>query len=465
MKQFMDQDFLLQTECAKRLYHDYAKAMPIIDYHCHINPQEIWEDHRYQTITELWLGGDHYKWRAMRGQGIAENCITSGDPYEIFESYARTLPNLIGNPLYHWSYLELKRYFQIDQPLNPSTAREIYNACNKKLQQPDMSVRGLVLQSEVDIICTTDDPIDALQYHQYLRDDPTFSVQVLPSFRPDAGYAVHKTGYGAYISKLASACGHPINDFDDLVQALATRLDYFVAMSCRSADHGLNEINYQSASKQELNAIFNQALQAPVDPQKTAQFQTAMLIALSKLYHQHGLVMQLHFNCLRNVSSRSLELLGTDTGFDAINDHGIAGLGSLLDTMEQANHLPKMILYSLNERDNQMIASIATSFQRDAQCAGKIQLGSAWWFNDHLRGMEKQLQDLASIGMLSHFVGMLTDSRSFISYPRHEYFRRILCNVIGQWMEDGMIQSDFDEVGSIVQNISYHNTKNFFDFR
>ena len=468
MKAFMDEDFLLDTDAAKILYHQYAEKMPVIDYHCHIDPAQIAEDRRYDSITQVWLGGDHYKWRAMRCNGIPERDITGAleaDPYRVFAAWAQTLPQCIGNPLYHWTYLELKRYFGITEELCPETAAEIYEKCNRKLAQPGMSVRGLIEQSNVKLICTTDDPADDLHWHEKIAADASCKVRVLPAFRPDKAMNVDKPGFAAYMARLSAAAGCPIRSFAELETALCARIDYFAAHGCRVSDHALDSTVYAPADEKTLDAIFVQAMQGVVSAEKAAQFKTAVLMAVSKKYAQLGWVMQIHYGCLRNNSTKWFEALGPDTGFDSVNDAGgAAALAGLLNAMQAGGHLPKMVLYSLNGEDNAAIATIAGCFQTDGECPSKVQLGSAWWFNDNKPGMEKQLTDLASLGTLGNFIGMLTDSRSFLSYTRHEYFRRILCGLIGRWVENGEVQPSMERLGHIVEDICYNNAVRFFGF-
>ena len=468
MKQFMDDNFLLETETARRLYHEHAEKMPIIDYHCHINPADIAEDKRYQTITEVWLGGDHYKWRAMRCNGIPESRITGAkdtDPYETFKAWSETLPRCIGNPLYHWTYLELKKYFGITEALTPATCKDIYDRCNARLAEPDMSVRGIIEQSNVKLICTTDDPIDDLAQHAKIAADPTCKVKVLPAFRPDKAMNIDKPGFPEYIAKLSAVVGYEIKTFADLKKALIERIDYFNARGSKVSDHALDYPVCAPATEAELDAILAEGLNGPVSADKGDKFKTAVLLALSEKYHAYGWVMQIHYGCIRNNSSIMFEKLGPDTGFDSVSDAGGAqALANLLDAMQKGGHLPKMVLYSLNHYDNETIATIAGCFQTDGECASKIQLGSAWWFNDHKTGMEKQLTDLANLGVLGNFIGMLTDSRSFLSYTRHEYFRRILCGLIGRWVDNGEVHADMETLGQIVQDICYNNTVKFFGF-
>lgn len=468
MKAFMDDDFLLETEAARTLYHDYAACMPIIDYHCHIDPAEIADNARYDSITALWLGGDHYKWRAMRCNGIPERRITGAkdaDPFDAFCAWAETLPRCIGNPLYHWTYLELKNYFSIREALTPDTARSIYDRCNARLRDADMDVRGIIRQSNVRLICTTDDPVDDLSAHARIAGDPDCTVRVLPAFRPDKAIKIDKPGFPAYLAQLSAVVGFPIRTFSDLTRALADRIAYFDAHGCKTADHGLDCVVYAPASASALDAILTEGLSGPVDAAASAQFQTALLCFLAGEYHRRGWVMQLHYGCLRNNSARMFASLGPDTGFDSMGDAGGSqALANLLNHLEQAGSLPKMVLYSLNPHDNETIATLAGCFQTDGECPSKIQLGAAWWFNDHKTGMLRQLTDLAALGTLGNFIGMLTDSRSLLSYTRHEYFRRILCNLIGGWAEQGEVQPDLPTLGQLVQDICYNNVVRFFGF-
>ncbi len=464
MTPFMNADFLLKTETATKLYHGCAEKMPIIDYHCHINPMEIYEDKRYATITEVWLGGDHYKWRAMRSCGVPEKYIT-GDatPAEKFQKWAETIPNLIGNPLYHWTHLELQRYFGITEPLNGDNAMEIYEKCNAILQQPDMTVRGIIRKSGVKLICTTDDPIDDLKAHELLAADPTAPAVVLPAFRPDKAMRADKPTFGAYVAQLEQVVGYAINTVEDMRKALNDRIAYFADRGCRVSDHALDYCFCVEASEEELNDIFARAKAGKaITWNEQLAYHTALLISVGKEYYRRDWVNQLHFGCLRDNSAKLFKRLGPDTGFDSMNDvSNAAGLAKLLSTLQEADALGKVILYSLNPADNGVIGTVMGAFQTDS---GKIQQGSAWWFNDHKPGMEQQMISLASLGALGRFNGMLTDSRSFLSYTRHEYFRRILCNLIGTWVEDGEYPADLKALGQLVENISYNNTLRYFRF-
>ena len=467
MARFMDADFLLKTETARTLYHEHAEKMPVIDYHCHINPMEIYEDKRYGTITEVWLGGDHYKWRAMRSCGVAERYIT-GDatPAEKFQKWAETIPNLIGNPLYHWTHLELQRYFGITEPLNGGNAMEIYEKCNAILAQPDMSVRGIIRRSGVKLICTTDDPVDDLKAHELLAADPTAPAVVLPAFRPDKAMRADKPTFPAYVAQLEGVVGYAINTVEDMRRALIDRIAYFADHGCCVSDHGLDCCFCVEASEDELNDIFARAREGKgITWDEQLAYHTALLIAVGKEYFKRGWVNQLHFGCLRDNSARMFRKLGPDTGFDSMNDAAnAAGLSALLSKLEDADALGKTILYSLNPADNGIIGTIMGAFQADSPIPGKIQQGSAWWFNDHKPGMESQMTSLMSLGAMGSFNGMLTDSRSFLSYTRHEYFRRILCNLFGQLVEDGEYPADMEHLGKMVENISYNNTLHYFGF-
>ncbi|MDR2655473.1 MAG: glucuronate isomerase [Oscillospiraceae bacterium] len=469
MVNFMNEDFLLKTESAARLYHEHAEKMPVIDYHCHINPEDIARDKRYTSISDVWLGGDHYKWRLIRANGTPESGVTGAlgeDPFLLFQSFAAALPRAIGNPVYHWTYLELKRYFGIEKQLTPETAREIFDACNKKLAEPGMSARGLIDQSNVRLICTTDDPTDNLEYHRQIAGDKTCKVKVLPAFRPDKAVNIRNPEFAGYIAKLAEVSGVEITDFASLCRALDSRIDFFNAMGCRASDHGLESCIYATASQAELDAILSAALGGEaVSPQRAEQYSAAVLLHLGRRYHELGWVMQIHFGCKRNNNSRMFRQLGADTGFDSMNGSGEPyKLSDFLDALDCTGQLPRMVLYSLNPADSEIIATIAGCFMADAGCPGKIQLGAAWWFNDTKSGMEKQLLDYANGTLLGNFVGMLTDSRSFLSYTRHEYFRRILCNFLGKLVEDGEYAADFDTLGRIVEDICYNNTARFFGF-
>jgi glucuronate isomerase len=467
-KTFLDDNFLLKSPTAVALYHEYAKKMPIIDYHCHLSPQEIFENKQYKNITEVWLYGDHYKWRAMRANGVEEAYVTgNASDYDKFLAYAKTVPMTIGNPLYHWTHLELKRYFGVEEQLNEQTAPAIWEKVNTLLAGGGFGARDFITKSDVKVVCTTDDPTDSLEYHTKIKEDPSFDVAVLPSFRPDKGLEINNKGFLDWIRKLANVSGIAITDYDGLLAALENRIEFFHANGGRVSDHALNYVPYAAATKEEAAAIFAKALAGEtVSLQEEQQYKTAILAFLGVQYAQRGWVMQYHMNALRNNNTRAFEKLGPDTGFDSISDTEVARpLSRLLDTIEResASGLPKTILYSVNPVHNHTIATMIGNFQGGG-IPGKIQFGSGWWHNDTKEGMIAQMKTLADVGLLSRFVGMLTDSRSFLSYTRHEYFRRILCNLIGEWVEDGEFPDDRELLGTIVQNISYNNAKNYFPF-
>lgn len=466
MKAFMDENFLLSTECARKLYHEYAETMPVLDYHCHINPQEIAEDRQFKNITQVWLGGDHYKWRQMRSNGVDEYYITGDAPdREKFQKWAETLEKLIGNPLYHWSHLELKRYFGYEGHLSGETAEEVWNLCNKKLQAPDMSVRGLILKSNVTLICTTDDPVDSLEWHEKIKADESFDVQVLPAWRPDKATNVEAAIFPEYVRKLAEVGDMEIQSFADLKRAILKRMAYFDERGCKVSDHGIDYVVCVPAAEEEVEGIFQKGLKGEtLTFEEIAKYKTAFLQFLGREYHRLGWVMQLHFGCKRNNNGLMFQKLGPDTGYDCINNYAPADqLADFLDSLNCTDELPKTILYSLNPNDNAVIGTVLGCFQ-DSSAAGKIQQGSAWWFNDHKTGMTEQMTSLANLGMLANFVGMLTDSRSFLSYTRHEYFRRILCELLGGWVENGEYPEDYKVLEDIVRGVSYRNAVKYFGF-
>lgn len=463
---FMDNDFLLNTKTAKTLYHEYAKDLPIIDYHCHINPMEIALDRKFDNITQIWLGGDHYKWRQMRFHGVEEAYITgAASDYEKFVAWADTLPTAIGNPLYHWSHLELARYFGYDGVLNRKTADQVWEICNETLSKQKMSARRFMEQSNVKVICTTDDPVDDLKWHKIIKEDTSFDIQVLPSFRPDKALAVNHPDFKQYIELLSQVSGTEVDSFGSWKEALRKRLDFFVNLGCKVTDHGMLFVPYRLISDDKADAILKKALMNKKVTQEEAwQFMTSGLLFLGKEYASRGLTMQLHFGVTRNNNQRMFRMIGPDTGFDGIyNKVPIDELGAFLNALDEQDALPKTILYSLNPTDNAAIGALIGCFE-NSLTPGKVQHGAAWWFNDHKTGMIEQMKSLASLGLLGHFVGMLTDSRSFLSYTRHEYFRRILCQMIGEWVEDGEYPMDMEELKSIIQGISYYNAKNYFEF-
>ena len=458
MKAFIDRDFLLTTDTAKHLYHDYAAPMPIIDYHCHLVPQEIYEDRKFENITQVWLGADHYKWRLMRSAGVDEKYVT-GDATdrEKFQKWAETIGLAIGNPLYHWSHLELRNYFGYEGALNGDTAEEVWNLCNAKLQEPGMSARNLIINSNVKALCTTDDPADTLEWHRKLAEEG-FSVKVLPSYRPDKAVALEKPDYLDYLAKLGN-----IDSYDKLVAVLKEKLEFFVESGCRVTDHGVDAVPFAPATHEEVCAIFAKRLAGEMPTALEAkQFKTALMLALAKEYARHGLVMQLHFGVIRDNSKRLFRKLGPDCGVDSIGDNAsIRELAAFLGELDETDELPKTIIYSLNPNDNAAIETVMGGFQ-NGTAVSKMQHGSAWWFNDHKQGMIDQMVSLANEGYLAGFVGMLTDSRSFLSYTRHEYFRRILCELVGNWVENGEFANDEKALQTIIEGISVKNAERYF---
>ena len=460
----MGKDFLLSNETAKHLYHDYAAKMPIIDYHCHISQKEIYENRQFNTITEVWLGGDHYKWRQMRANGIDEKYIT-GDASDLekFKAWAKTLSHLIGNPLYHWSHLELQRYFNIYEPLTEDNAEDIFNRCNEILKT--LRVRKILEDSKVNIVCTTDDPCDDLHYHQLIKEDKTLKTVVVPCFRPDKANNIEKVDYLDYIARLEGVTGRKINTFAELCAAIDERIEFFASMGCRASDHALEYIMYNPASPEEIERIFARRLAGEkVTREEELKFKTAFMSHLASVYHKLGWAMQLHYGCKRDNNTDMFNKLGPDTGYDTINNYApSAEMADFLDSLNREGNLPKTIIYSLNPADNAAIVSTMNCFQGDG-IRGKMQHGSAWWFNDHKIGMQEQMQTLANDGMLANFVGMLTDSRSFLSYTRHEYFRRILCDFIGTLVENGEYPADEKLLKEMVEDISYNNAVNYLGF-
>ena len=466
MKAFMDEDFLLTNDVAKKLFHDYAEKMPVLDYHCHINPQEIAEDRQFENITQVWLGGDHYKWRFMRSCGVDEYYITGGaSDKEKFFKWAECIGKAIGNPLYHWSHLELQRYFGYKGALSAKTAEEVWNLCNEKLADKSMSVRNIIKQSNVTLICTTDDPIDSLEWHKMIAEDKSFDVLVKPAWRPDKAMNIEKPDYTAYLAKLEKASGMSIKTFADLKKALVNRMEFFASMGCTVSDHALEYVMYVPATDAEIEAIFAKKLGGKdITKDEELAFKTAFMTFVAKEYVRLDWAMQLHYGCKRDNNTPMYEKLGPDTGYDCINNYAPSSqTADFLNNLVKADALPRTILYSLNPNDNQAIGTILGCFQDSTACA-KIQQGSAWWFNDHKTGMQDQMISLANLGNLSGFVGMLTDSRSFLSYTRHEYFRRIMCNLIGTWVDNGEFPEDYDILSDIVKNISYNNAVNYFKF-
>ncbi|MCI8834526.1 MAG: glucuronate isomerase [Ruminococcus sp.] len=467
MKAFMDRDFLLNSKTARMLFHEHADKMPILDYHCHINPEEIAKDRKFENITQVWLGGDHYKWRQMRSNGVEEKYITGdASDREKFQKWAETLEKAIGNPLYHWSHLELKKYFGYEGHLCGRTAEEVWNLCNAKLQEDRMSVRNLIRQSNVTLLCTTDDPADSLEWHKVIADDPEFEVQVLPAWRPDKAMNIEKPDYTEYLEKLGKAAELEIRTFADLKAALKKRMEFFDSYGCRASDHGLEYVMYVPASDETVEALFAKRLKGEeLTKEEVLVFKTAFMIFVGREYHRLGWAMQLHYGCKRDNNTFRYSQLGPDTGYDCIDNYTpSAQLADFLNALNATDELPKTIIYSLNPNDNAVIGTILGCFQ-DAGVAGKVQQGSAWWFNDHKTGMIEQMTSLANLGLLGNFIGMLTDSRSFLSYTRHEYFRRILCELIGGWVENGEYPADMEVLGRMVEDISYRNAVRYFGFR
>ncbi len=466
MKQFMDKNFLLSSDTAQKLYFDNAADTPILDYHCHINPQEIYEDRQFENITQVWLGGDHYKWRFMRSCGVEERFITGDAPdKEKFLKWAECVGRAIGNPLFHWSHLELQKYFGYHGVLNKKTAEEVWDLCNKKLADPSMSARNLIRQSNVTLVCTTDDPVDTLEWHKKIAEDDSFDVQVLPAWRPDKAMNIEKPTFVEYLSALSEASGTAIKTFADLKQALSNRMDFFASMGCSISDHGLEYVMYHPASDEEVEAVFaKRLLGSAVTREEELCYKTAFMVFVGREYAKRGWVMQLHYGCKRDNNTLRFDKLGPDTGFDCINNYAPSSeIADYLNALVKTDELPKTIIYSLNPNDNQAIGTILGCFQ-DSTAVAKIQQGSAWWFNDHKKGMQDQMISLANLGNLSGFVGMLTDSRSFLSYTRHDYFRRILCELLGTWVENGEYPDDFDTLSEIVKGICYNNAVKYFGF-
>ena len=466
MKPFMDKNFLLHTETAQKLYHEHAAKMPIFDYHCHINPKDIADDRMFKSITEIWLAGDHYKWRGMRTNGVDERfCTGDASDWEKFEKWAETVPQTLRNPLFHWTHLELKKFFGINEVLSPKNARKIYDACNEKLNSPEYSCRNIIRMANVHTICTTDDPIDNLQYHQQIKASG-FEVAVLPAWRPDKAMMVDDPAFfNNYINQLATASEITITTFADLISALDKRHQYFHENGCRLSDHGLDTAFAEEYTAKEIRAIFTKVRSgSKLTSEEILKFKSCMLYEFGVMDHSRGWTQQLHIGALRNNNTRLFNKLGPDTGFDSIGDKPVAEpLSKLLNKLDMEDKLCKTVLYNLNPADNELYATMIGNFQ-DGSVPGKMQWGSGWWFLDQKDGMEKQIQALSNLGLLSRFVGMLTDSRSFLSYTRHEYFRRTLCNILGNDVENGEIPNDMELLGQMVENISFNNAKNYFNF-
>jgi glucuronate isomerase len=468
MKPFLDDNFLLNNRTAERLYHDFAKDQPIIDYHCHLPPDQMAGNHRFATLTQIWLNGDHYKWRAMRSNGVPERyCTGDATDWEKFEMWAGTVPYTLRNPLYHWTHMELKNPFGVgDQLLNPATARKIYDHCNRQLAQDDFTTQGLLKHFNVLVVCSTDDPVDGLEAHQQHAKNATATTKLLPTWRPDKAMALADLdSWNLWLDKLQAVAGVDIGSFEDLLVAVQKRQDFFHQVGCRVSDHGLDQIWAEPYTSKQIEAIFSKARsKQALSPVEEALFRSAMLYELALMDHARGWTQQFHLGAMRNNSTRMMRSLGPDTGFDSIGDYPqAAALGRLLDRLDSSNQLCKTILYNLNPADNEVIATMLGNFQ-DGSYPGKIQFGSAWWFLDQKEGMERQLNALSALGLLSRFVGMLTDSRSFLSYSRHEYFRRLLCNLLGQDVENGLIPHDMELLGNMVRDICFRNARAYFGF-
>ncbi len=467
MKKFLDENFLLKTKTAQRLFHEFAKGMPIIDYHCHLPPQQIAEDTMFENLSQVWLYGDHYKWRAMRTHGVHESyCTGNKSDWEKFQKWAETVPYTLRNPLYHWTHLELQRYFDVTDILNPDTAKKIYETSTAKLQTPGYSVRNLLRKMNVKLVCTTDDPVDSLEFHKKLKEDE-FEIPILPAFRPDNAMNVSSASrFNAYVKKLESVTNISVSSFDDFLFALQNRHDFFASMGCTVSDHGLEEIYADDFTGSEINTIFSK-IHGGKELNETEQtkFRSAMLVHFAEWDWEKGWAQQFHLGALRNNNSRMMNTLGPDTGWDSIGDfkQGKA-LARFLDKLDNNNKLARTVLYNLNPADNELMATMIGNFN-DGSAAGKIQWGSAWWFLDQKDGMTKQINTLSNMGLISKFIGMLTDSRSFLSFPRHEYFRRILCDLFGDEIENGELPNDVNWVGKLVQDICFNNNKEYFNWQ
>ncbi len=467
IKPFIHDDFMLTNDYARELFHESAEKMPIIDYHCHLVPKMIADNYQFKDLTEIWLGGDHYKWRALRGNGVAEEFITGNrGSYEKFEKWAETVPYTMRNPLYHWTHLELARAFDIYETLSPRTARAIYDECTAKLQTEEFRGQGLMRKFNVNAVCTTDDPIDSLEYHKQIAENP-FGTKVLPTWRPDKAMVIEKPEqYKEYIQKLSSVSGVQISNYQDLLDALRKRHDFFAEMGCRLSDHGLDTFYAEDFEIEEIDRIFRNTLDGKMpSTEEVNKFRSAILLDFARLDHEKGWAQQFHFGVIRDNNTRMFNLVGPDTGFDTIHDLPCAAAGlKFFDRLAKDDKLTKTILYNLNPKDNEVVATMAYTFN-DGTCPGKMQMGSGWWFLDQEDGMKKQMNALSALGLLSRFVGMLTDSRSFLSYARHEYFRRILCNLIGEDIQNGKLpKSEMDFIHQMVKDISFNNAERYFNF-
>ncbi|MCL1936689.1 MAG: glucuronate isomerase [Defluviitaleaceae bacterium] len=468
MKKFLDDDFLLTGETAKILYHEYAKDMPIVDFHNHLNAKEIYENKKFDNITELWLSSDHYKWRALRTLGFSENLVTGdGSAKDKFMSWAITLPYLIGNPLFHWSHLELKRYFGIDDILNEKTAEDIFEKCNEMLQKEQYKVIPLLEMQKVRVLCTTDDPIDSLKYHNLIKKDETIQIEVLPSFRPDKVINIDEKGFNEWVDKLSDIAGFKIEKLDELLQALEIRIKFFEESGCKTADNGIDNFVFENSTFEEAENVFLKIRNNDIHITKNEiiKYKSYILLYLAKSYHKRNWVMQLHIGALRENNTRMVKELGPNSGYDSIgNSINVVKLSNFLNALDIKNELPKTIIYNINPSDNHKIVTLMQCFQ-DGIIPGKIQFGSGWWFMDTKDGITNQIKDLAANGVVSKFVGMLTDSRSFLSFPRHEYFRRIICNIFGEYVESGEYPNDIEFLGNIIKNICFYNSMEYFGFK
>jgi glucuronate isomerase len=465
---FITENFLLETRTARRLYHGYAEGMPIIDYHCHLSPEQIASDRRWDNLSQIWLSGDHYKWRAMRANGVPERfCSGKADDWDKFRKWAETMPYLLRNPLYHWTHMELKRYFGIsDRLLGPDTARSIWDECNRKLARPGFSARGIMKQSNVVLVCTTDDPVDSLEHHRVIAKDKSFGIKVLPAWRPDRAMAVENVKrFNEWVNKLSEVADIDIRDFSSFMRALRRRHEFFNRNGCRLSDHGLETAYAGNWTEKGIKTIFRKLRNGKnIGQDESFAFKSAMLHELGVMDHESGWTQQFHFGALRNNNTRMFRALGPDTGFDSIGDFNIANsLSRFLDRLDSANQLARTILYNINPRDNALMATMAGNFQ-DGAVPGKVQYGSAWWFLDQKDGMEQQIEVLSQMGLLGMFVGMTTDSRSFLSYARHDYFRRILCNIVGADVEKGVIPNDMELAGRLIRDVCYNNAARYFQF-
>ncbi|OLS40588.1 glucuronate isomerase [Bacillus sp. MRMR6] len=464
MKGFLNTNFLLDNDSAVRLYENAVKGLPIFDFHCHLSPQEVWENNPYKNITEVWLGGDHYKWRAMRMHGIGEKYITgSASDWEKFSAWADTVQHLMGNPLYHWTHMELRMFFGIDKILNKHSAREIFDECNDKLKKPDFRPRGFIERSNVKFIGTTDDPVSTLEYHKLLTNDESFHAMIAPTFRPDGALFIERPTFKRWIEKLENVSGFTVASLDHFLQALKQRVDYFHEHGGRASDHDIQKMDYVQTTKEEIQAIFEKRMRdEELSEADITSYRSFLLTELGKMYAEKEWVMQLHMGAMRSNNTKMTNLLGPDTGFDSVGETNFAeGISRFLDALDQQDALPRTVLFNLNQKDNPVLAGMMGNFYEEG-VPGKVQLGSGWWHLDHIDGMERQMKDLANVGLLSHFIGMLTDSRSFLSFARHDYFRRILCNLLGDWVEKGLVPTDMEFLENMVKNIGYHNAEKFF---